>query len=75
MRLFKKKVRLANGQRVCEGDKVQFIDRFGKLCKTKVVKRTSNVLHAKRDEMLLKGSLYIWNNRYAIDDYLSAERI
>ena len=54
--------RLANGQKVKEGDLVAFINSDGERCE--------DVIRKRKD-----GTLYFWNCNFEITDYKSAYRV
>lgn len=56
-----RKAFLANGTEVKEGDEVSFVNSDGIKC-TDIIKRRED------------GTLYFWNNGFAIKDYISAKK-
>lgn len=64
---------LFNGKIVKEGDVVSFVDSDG--CKHYgiIKRRRFDCIHADTKEVLKKGTLYYWNNKFNPCDYRNAD--
>lgn len=72
--MFKKTTKLANGDKVSEGDLISFIDSDGIAHQGRIKKRAFKCFHQETGKILKKGSLFFWNIGFEPSDYKNAIR-